>query len=660
MPSTEPSKPKMHTPDLVSENIAWVAERFPGCITESHDDNGELVRAVDFDLLRQELSGELVEGPQERYHLNWPGKREALLAANAPIARTLRPCREESVDFDTTRNLFIEGDNLEALKLLQETYLNSVDIIYIDPPYNTGSDRVYKDTFGVAQLDHEEMSSERSEGGDRLVANPESNGRYHSNWATMMLPRLRLARSLLADDGVLFISIADHEVHNLRHLCDEVFGRESFVASLIWRKKYTLSFTANDVIAVHEYIVAYSRKLSPGLADARWREATTVAVNPVFKSQNASSVKTLRAGARLSDDDMDLILRAGDYPLKSQTLSYLDDARFEAGVLQDDVRIKARFAVGQQTLDAERHRIRVSHSGAAYIDSEPKENVIAPLSILFDYTKDDKEALYQNYLARKAVSTRQATDELETLLGAKVFDNPKPTSLIQYLLASVPKKDALVLDFFAGSGTTGQAVWGTNADDGGTRRFILVQLPEECEENGAALASGYQTIAQIAKERIRRAGSSFKHADGLSTGELDTGFRVLKIDSSNMKDVYYRPGDAAPALLGGQVDNIKDDRTDEDLLFQVLLDWGLPLSYPIANETIAGKPVYFVDGNALAACFAPGVDDAFVKELAGRQPGGLPIRKAVFRDAGYANDATKINVRELFKQLSPTTEVRTL
>lgn len=655
MTQTDPAKLKMHTPDLVSANIAWVAERFPGCITESHDEKGELVRAIDFDLLRQELSPEIVDGPQERYQLNWPGKREALLAANAPIARTLRPCREESVDFDTTRNLFIEGDNLEALKLLRETYLNAVSLICIDPPYNrdNGKDLLYRDDFSQSSRDYLLRSTQLGEDEERLVANSDTNGRFHSDWLSMLYPRLRLARSLLTPMGVIVVHIDDHELHNLIGMMSEVFGERNYLATLIWNKQH--SQQQGLFKRYHEYAVLFARDASAIDNITGGDGLITAGAIKKISRGNPASEFIIPPGTRFdAPDGTELSGTYGD----SETVRVVDGRlRANAGKTVEAVTLEAGWTQklqmeswfsGKETFDTKGQRVIEFYlNGQGKPKCIKERSRITPPSLLPEYGM---------------VSTQTAY--LTELMGASVFPTPKPVAMLTDFISWFTKGDDIVLDFFAGSATTGEAVMRQNQNDEGARRFVMVQWPEQlnindpeqkrsaeyCDELGVP-----RTISELSKERLRRAGHRLRSTLPLSAKLLDVGFRVLKIDSSNMKDVYYRPGDATPALLGGQVDNIKDDRTDEDLLFQVLLDWGLDLSYPITKETIAGKAVYFVDGNALAACFAPGVDDAFVKELAKRQP-----LRAVFRDAGYASDDVKINVRELFKQLSPGTEVRTL
>lgn len=615
------TKPKMHSPDLVAQNVEWVAARFPGCITESRNEKGEVVRAVDFDLLRQELSKEVVEGPQERYHLNWPGKREALFAANAAIAKTLRPCREESVDFDATRHLFIEGDNLDALKLLQETYLNSVKMIYIDPPYNTGRDFVYKDRFAEDAAGYSLRSGQRDSESGRLVANTESNGRFHSDWLSMLYPRLRLARNLLADDGVILVSVDDNEIQNLRHMCDEIFGNSGFVAQFVWETKRAARGVPprNLLMATHEYVVCYAH------------------------DKDAVRFRGLdRDEADFANPDQDA---RGLWRSESMKATGKQDNYFTIKDPATGNEFHANWAFSEAT---------VAKMIAERLVLFPADPSGTPRQKKFidTYTNETKAAI----TALGWHSTEAATKALMDLFdGQKVFDFPKPMSLIGYFCEQLLLRDDLVLDFFAGSGTTAQCVYELNARDHGKRRALLVQLPEECDPTSDAAKAGYRTIAEITKERMRRVGRRVKAEAGLAADRVDNGFRVLKIDASNMKDVYYRPDEASAELLGGHVDNIKNDRTDEDLLFQVLLDWGVDLSLPVKKETISGKPVYFVDENALAACFAAGIDEALVKALAARKP-----LRAVFRDSGYGGDDVKINVEQIFKQLSPGTEVKTL
>ena len=613
------NKLKMHTPDATEANIARLAELFPNCITETKDDKGHIKRAIDFDQLRQELSDHVVDGPRERYHLDWPGKREALLAANAPIAKALRPYREESVDFDSTKNLFIEGDNLDALKLLQETFLAKVKLIYIDPPYNTGKEFVYDDDFSTDAATYFERSNQKDQAGQRMVANTESNGRFHSAWLTMLYPRLKLARQLLQDDGVIFISIDDHEVSNLRKLCDEIFGADNFRANIVWRRTVSGAVSGQGFAVSHDHILCYSRNSEAEL------------------------------GRLAVDDEEDYHNPDQDLrgPYKTQKLERtLEGARptmtFE--IETPNGPMLRTWAVSPQRFQEllADNRIVFSRSGTPYYKQ-----------FLAEY----KGRLPDTWWEKEAGNNQEGSKELSALFEQKnIFTNPKPTKLIlKVLRIGALAPDAIILDFFAGSSTTAHSVMQLNAEDAGNRRFIMVQLPEACDEDSEAYKAGFETIAEISKERIRRAGMALKEETGLNGDKLDIGFRVLKVNTSNMKDVYYQPDAVTQQTLAGQVDNVKEDRTDEDLLFQVLLDWGVDLTLSVKRETISGKTVYFVDTNALAACFEAGITEPFIKELAKRKP-----LRVVFRDTGYGSDATKINVEQIFKLLSPTTEVKSI
>jgi adenine-specific DNA-methyltransferase len=623
-------KLKLHSPDLTQANIDKLAQLFPNCVTEVRDAAGVVKRSIDFDQLRQELSTSIVEGPQERYQLNWPGKREALLTANAPIAKTLRPCRAESVDFDTTQNLFIEGDNLDALKLLQETYLNKVKMIYIDPPYNTGNDFVYEDDFAEESESYFRRSNQKSDVGEHLVANVETNGRFHSDWLSMLYPRLKLARNLLRDDGAVFVSIDDKEVANLRKLCDEIFGASNFVSNIVWQSRTSIS-DDHEISMNHNHTVIYAKD----------KDSLRFYGEKLDESEYQNRDKDPRGPWKLVPLDANKPGGNTLYPILNPNTNeehWPPEGRSwainptEYKKLFDDKRIA--FGLGG--------------------DSAPKKK----LFLLERLAKGDTKT--PSSLLLTAGTTKDGSAEIASIFGKKkIFSYPKPTTflakLIQY--GVYQEKGQIVLDFFAGSATTAHAAMALNAEDGGQRRYIMVQLPEVCDSASEAKKAGYKTIAEISKERIRRAGKAIKQATIGKQGadKLDLGFRVLKVDSSNMKEVFYTPDAVSQDLLSDQVNNIREDRTSEDLLFQVLLDWGVDLALPIAQETIAGKVVYFVDGNALAACFEEGVSEDFVKLLAKREP-----LRAVFRDSGFANDSVKINVEQIFKLMSPGTEVKCL
>ncbi len=616
------NKPKMHTPDLTKENIAKLAELFPHCVTESRDEAGNLQKAIDFDQLRQVLSDHVIEGPRERYHLNWPGKGNALLAANAPIAKTLRPCREESVGFDTTQHLFIEGDNLDALKLLQETYLNRVNAIYIDPPYNTGNDLIYDDDFAESIDGYLAKSYQRSEEGIPLVANPESKGRFHSDWLSMLYPRLTIAARLLSDDGVIFISIDDCEVANLRRMCDEIFGRDAWIATFVWKSRQNKDNRPEKGASIdHEYVLCYGSRVR---GDKRNHDQYTNPDNDLRGPWASANMVGLATRDRRPNLHYDLIDPATRINYGCPAMGW----RYDPTTMKKLIGEK-RILWPSSPQGRPRRKSFLSELSSEFTGVS---------SIIGD-----------------GVFTRDGTSDITKLFSFRAMDFPKPVALIVEILQQAMGTDGVVLDFFAGSGTTAHAVMSLNGQDGGTRRYIMVQLREQCDEQSESFKSGLATIADIAKERIRRAGEQVKRDAGLNGTALDVGFRVLKVDSSCMKDVYYRPDQVKPELLGGYVDNIKQDRTDEDLLFQVLLDWGVDLSLPIKTEKVVGKNVLFVDENALAACFEPDIDEDFVKALATRKP-----LRAVFRDAGYGGDDVKINVEQIFKQLSPGTEVKTL
>ncbi|MEA1940603.1 MAG: site-specific DNA-methyltransferase [Candidatus Caldatribacteriota bacterium] len=646
-------KLKMHSSDFTEENIKRLAELFPNCVTEDKDDKGNIKKSIDFDLLHQELSKNIVEGPKERYHLNWPGKCEALLTANAPIAKTLRPCREESVDFDDTQNLFIEGDNLDALKLMQETYLGKIKMIYIDPPYNTGNDFVYEDDFAENTEEFLKKSNQKDEAGNRLIANTESNGRFHSDWLSMMYPRLKLARNLLKEDGVIFISIDDGEVVNLRKICDEIFGEQNFVAILSWHKKTQPSFLSKEISNVKEYLLFYKKT-----SDLILTKGGVTDVNKHVEMINISnnvSVRTIRKGnAIIKNDRYSGDLKAGIYGNGVLKIELMEDIKILRGKPDKDLKLKGKFKWTQETMnksfdEGDTYYIKNTLSLRPTVD---RANKVANIKPLID--------LLSKKLNPKIPTNTDATNELKTLFkGISPMNYPKPSKLISYLIDSIcfNEKIPLILDFFAGSATTAQAVMQLNAEDSGNRKFIMVQLPEPCDEESEAFKAGYKNIAEIGKERIRRAGKKIKEENALTALNLDIGFRVLKVDSSNMQDIYYNPDDYSQDLLSKIADNIKPDRTDEDLLFQVLLDWGVDLSLQVSKKKIADNDVFFVSDNALVACFAKNgeITEDFCKELAKYKP-----LRVVFRDSGFKDDSMKINVEQIFKLMSPHTEIKTI
>lgn len=632
------NKLKMHSPDLTQANIDKLAALFPNCVAEARGANGALKRSIDFDQLRQELSGSIVEGPQERYQLNWPGKREALLTANAPIAKTLRPCREESVDFDTTQNLFIEGDNLDALKLLQETYLNKVKMIYIDPPYNTGNDFIYDDDFSDSASSFREKSSLVDAEGNRLVANTESNGRFHSDWMSMIYARLVLARNLLAQNGLIFISIDDGEYQNLRKICDEVFGEKNFVDNVIWKKRYGGGAKEKHFVSLHEYVLVFAKNIESlenftvPLTDESIKRYYT-AKDSNFATRGPYRTHPLEATKSMGERK-NLV-----FPIPGPNGQEIFPQR---QWLWSADRVREALEGGElEFLEGRGGSISV-HTKQYLKEKDGSVRTGKPFSIIDD------------------VYTQHGTNEIIEIFGdAQMFSFPKPSMFLKKLLdvGTNGGNDEIVIDFFSGSSAMAHATMLANAQDGGGRKFVMVQLDEAVDSDSPASKAGFKTIADVGKERIRRAGAKVKQSteDKLDFDGLDIGFRVLKIDSSNMKEVFYTPDAVSQDGLFDQVNNIREDRTAEDLLFQVLLDWGVDLALPIEQETIAGKTVFFVDGNALAACFEEGISEEFVKLLAQRAP-----LRAVFRDAGFASDSVKINVEQIFKLMSPGTEVKTI
>lgn len=648
-------KLKMHSPDLSQDNIAKIRDLFPGCVTEARDEaTGTARLAVDFDQLRQELIDQIVEGAQERYRLDWPGKREALVLANSPINKALRPVRDESLQFDSTNNLFIEGDNLDVLKLLQEAYLGKIDIIYIDPPYNTGSDLIYDDDFSSSSQDFFINSSQVDKSGNPLVANMESNGRFHSDWMSMVYPRLKIARNLLSSSGVIFISIGEDEVDNLKKICTEIFGDENFVAQVTRVAKRT-SDKGTHFRPTKDYILTYARNIEelPEFGIPKDRDEKD------YKYKDETGRKYKKSGASLYQPSLDsrpnqryyieapdgsLIIPPGNvFPSeksdgsKVKPLSNADKVwrwSVDTYLKQKHLLMFTEGSDRNPLLDENGNRSKWNIYPKVFFD-EDAEATLHPEDIIYEFPNS------------------QGTKELNAL--SIPFSFAKPVGLIQYLLKVTRKTDALILDFFAGSATTAHSVMQQNAEDGGNRAFIMVQWPEACDDKSEAAQAGYVTIADLAKERIRRAGKKIVDGECHPDWNRDVGFRVLKVDTSNMKDVYYRPDELKQSDLLDMVDNVKEDRTSEDLLFQVLVDWGVDLTLPIRRETVQGKTVFFVDDNALVACFDRGVTEELVKELAKREP-----LRVVFRDNGFVSDAVKINVEQIFRQLSPSTDVKAI
>ena len=622
----------MQTTNQVDENIKKIAELFPNCLTERLDENGKPEAAIDFDQLRQELSKDIVEGPEERYQFTWPDKRNAIRLANAPTTDTLRPCREESVDFDNTQNLYIEGDNLEVLKLLRENYLGKVKMIYIDPPYNTGNDFVYNDDFAQTTGDYIHNSGQEDEEGNRLVANTESNGRFHTDWLNMIYPRLKVAKDLLSEDGVIFISIDDNEVENLKKICNEILGSNKFVAQFIWEKRLNRE-NRKEVSVRHDYILCYSNRE----AEDSFRRILQLPMNDKALSNYGNPDNDPRG------------------PWKS------DPAHAQGGH-----GTTSQF----YTLTAPNGKKHELPSGRCWLYTQKEmEKAMAENRIWFGQDGNGvpriKTYLYakergltpETMLFAKEVSTNErAKNDLKELFdGYAVFETPKPYELIEFFLR-ISTKEGLIVDFFSGAASTAHAVMQLNAEDGGNRKFIMVQLPEATDEKSEAYKSGYKNICEIGKERIRRAGKKIleeqnaKQADLFSDEKkpLDVGFRVLKLDSSNMQNVYYSPAEFNENLLFE--DNIKPDRTDEDLLFQAMIELGIELSAKIEQREIAGKTVWSVADNYLMACFDKDVNETTITEIARQHPYYF-----VLRDSSLATDNVADNFEQIWEEYSKET-----
>lgn len=609
---------KMHSPNLVDANIEKIASLFPNCITEAQDDDDNLRKAIDFDLLRQELSHVLVEGDQERYRLDWPGKKEAILTANAPIAKTLRPCREESVNFDTTQNLFIEGDNLDALKLLQENYLGKVKMIYIDPPYNTGHDFIYDDDFAESTEEFFEKSHQIDEEGNRLVANTDTNGRFHSDWLTMIYSRIKLSRNLLMDEGVIFVSISDRELHNLRKICDEIYGEINFVTQIVWEKIQTRKNSAKYFSESHDHILVYCKNKEKWNRNLIPRENTDTYSNPDNDPRGPWKLDRIYANNEYSAEYTITNPLTGEIFHRPKGKYW----RYSEKSIKEFIRD---------------NKLIFSEKAGAYPNlkrflSEVQDGLV-PVTIF------DREFAGDNGLASREISQLFGVD--------KVFSYPKPTKLLKRLLQIGSNEDSICMDFFAGSASLGDAIYQLNSEDeNSNRKFILVQIDQDVDKNSEAEKLGFSKISDLSKRRLHLSGEKIKKGD--------IGFRVLKVDSSNMKDVYYTPDSLKKANLDMFESNIKDGRTDEDLLFQVMLDWGLELSLPIEPKQIVDKTVYFVAGNSLVACFQP-LSMELIDQIAQYKP-----LRFVSAERSIVNDHDKTNIRERFKQLSPETDVKFL
>ena len=615
------NKMKMEAPDMTAENINKIATLFPNCVTEMRDERDEIKRGINFEMLKQMLSSDVVDG-DECYEFTWVGKKASIVEANKPIRKTLRPYPAESKDWNNTENLYIEGDNLEVLKLLQESYLGKVKMIYIDPPYNTGHDFIYNDDFKMNRDEYAEETGELDENDNRLFKNTDSNGRFHSDWCSMIYSRLMLSRNLLTDDGVIFISIDDNEQENLKKCCDEVFGVQNFIAQLIWERAFAPKNDARFISNSHDYVLMYSRNINNFVIGRlpRTEEANARYSNPdndprgVWQSSDIS-VKTYNP--------------ANDYPITTPSGRVVEPPAGRCWRLS-----KKAFL---ERLQDNRIWFGPNGDGSPRIKrflSELKFDGMAPTSIMF---------------YKEVGHSQEGAKEVTKLLEAGAFDGPKPVRLLTRLLTLANlESDSIVLDFFSGSSTTAHAVMQMNAKDGGHRKFIMVQLPEPCDEKSEAYKAGFKNICEIGKERIRRAGEKIKEENPLAAENLDTGFRVLKLDDTNMKDVYYVPDDLVQHDLLEMVSNVKEDRNDLDLLFGCVLDWGLPLSLPYFSEQIDGYTVHTYNDGDLIACFDQDVPESLVTEIAKRKP-----LRAVFRDSSFSTSASKVNVFEIFKLYMP-------
>lgn len=627
-------KLRMQSSNGVEDNITKIAQLFPDCVTETVDErSGQPKHLIDFEKLKQNLSDSVISERAERYQFTWPDKSKAILLANSPINATLRPCREDSVDFDNTQNLYIEGDNLDVLKCLKETYLHKVKMIYIDPPYNTGNDFVYEDDFAQSSEEYLANSEQFDEQGNRMFTNAESNGRFHTDWLNMIYPRLKVARDLLTDDGVIFISIDDNEEKNLRNICDEIFGAENRIETIVWKNKYGAGAYTVGFISVHEYVLCYSKK----------------------KISNITSELDEEGQAVYSKKDEKYAIRGGymTQPLMTNSLGNRPNLMYPIEYKGVSIYPRKQWVWSQERLQNAINNNEVEFN-------LQKDGTYSVRSKAYLRDENGKMRRGKPLSLMTGPFNQEGTKEIRSLFeGKSIFDFTKPTQLIKKFLSlqinDSDDTDFIVLDYFSGSATTAHAVMQLNSEDGGNRKFIMVQLPEKTDEKSEAFKAGYKNICEIGKERIRRAGKKIKEESPLTTQDLDTGFRVLKLDSTNMQDIYYSPKDISQADLFSQVDNVKPDRTGEDLLFQVMLELGATLDSKIETTTVAGKTIYNVAEGYLVACFDPDVTDDVVKAIAQMQPA-----YAVLRDTSMKDDSTATNFEQIFKTYSPDTVTRIL
>lgn len=664
-------KLEMKSVSVAQGNIEKIRQLFPDAVTEMEKD-GKTELAIDFDVLKQELSESLIDDGKERYQMTWPGKRQAVVLANTSTTDTLRPCKEESVDFDNTQNLYIEGDNLNVVKLLRETYLGKIKMIYIDPPYNTGNDFIYNDDFAMESGEWRTESGDFDEQGNRLVKNLESNGRFHTDWLNMLYPRLRLARDLLTDDGVIFISIDDNEQANLKKICDEIFGESNFIGELVRMVMEGGKSDSQGIAIEHEYCLIYIKQDINGINQRiAGKQDHYNKKDNHFEERGYYYLKPLENGGLGYVPSLDYPIIGPDGKEIYPGGAHGDNGyrwvwgreKFNRALSLDMI----EFSVSQK--DSTKYKVYYKIYEKVDTDCMPIIKMLPFGSLYLD-----------------GFTNRQAIIEVKKIFGDRIFSYPKPTTFIKELIKIGANKDSIILDFFSGSATTAHAVMQLNAEDGGNRKFIMVQLPEKCDEKSEAYKAGYKNICEIGKERIRRAGTkiveerahllsavksgafekgkpfaqftnseSAKAAQAEIRKTLDIGFRVLKLDSSNMQDVYYNPAAVSQTLLDATIDNIKPDRTPLDLLFQVMLELGVPLSAKIEENAVNGKTYYAVNGNDIIACFDDDIDEEVITAIAKQQP-----LYAVFKDQSFASDSVAINNEQLFKTYSPATEIKVI
>ena len=617
----------MKSMDVTQDNIAKIKALFPSAVTEVMGDDGKVKLAIDFDSLRQELSEDLISEKAERYQMTWPDKSKAKVLANSRITATLRPDKEKSVDFDNTENLYIEGDNLDVLKLLRETYLGKVKMIYIDPPYNTGNDFVYEDDFAMSADDYAEVSGQYDEQGNRLVKNLDSNGRFHTDWLNMIYPRLKIARDLLTEDGAIFISIDDNEQNNLTKICNEVFGEINFVACVVWQRTYAPISLKKYFSESHEYCLIYARNLEKFKMNLlpRSEKQNKDYKNPDNDPRGVWKVGNLTVGPAVEKQV---------YPITGPT----------GKVFMPPSGYCWRFT--KEKFE------QMRADGRIWFGADGNNS---PVPKLFLSEVQDGVTPMTLWTFEEAGHGQEATRELRDLMEGAIFTSPKPIRYLERFIRIGMDKNDYILDFFSGSATTAHTIMKLNAEDGGNRKFIMVQLPEKCDEKSEAYKNGYKTICDIGQERIRRAGKKIKEEGGLTTQDLDVGFRVLKLDSSNMQEVYYNPSAMTQDILAMTVDNVKTDRTALDLLFQVMLDLGIELSAKIEENVVSGKTYYTVNGNDIIACFDDDIDNDVITAIAKQNP-----LYAVFKDKSFATDSVGINNEQLFKTYSPSTVVKVI